>query len=176
MKVKILDDIVKENVLKNIEGIPWFYHEYTYKTQLNSFLEKDIGFFTHYFFNLDNGKSEFFDFFEILFNSINTLVKSEFYTEDLLVSRIKINHYEPNFFNFFDKRRSPYHVDDSRPHIVALFFPCDCDGNFILKNYGEIKPKRNRLVLFEGEYPHAFRFPTFKRRYTINFNYLKVIK
>ena len=49
MKVKILDDIVKENVLKNIEGIPWFYHEYTYKTQLNSFLEKDIGFFTHYF-------------------------------------------------------------------------------------------------------------------------------
>ena len=173
--MEIIDNCVDVSYLNdfynlvNSNEFPWFYNQKfynqkTFKKKSPFYLEKDSTFLSHYFFNLDSGKSDFFDEYKNFFIEIQNL--------DLTLSRIKINYYEPNFINLFDRRRSPFHTDDRRNHIVCIFFPFDSEGNFIIKGYNEIKPVKNRLVIFDGKNNHCFRFPHFNKRYSINFNYL----
>ena len=75
------------------------------------------------------------------------------------------------------------HVDYNFPHMTALLYINDSDGDTIFykepkeSNFEiekKIKPKQNRLVIFDGMIYHSSSTPTKnKLRFVVNFNWRK---
>lgn len=69
------------------------------------------------------------------------------------------------------------HVDQTRPHIVILYYCNDSDGDtfFFDRDHktiiDRVSPKKNRMVVFDGMIPHASSYPTTPYRVTINLNF-----
>jgi hypothetical protein len=86
-----------------------------------------------------------------------------------------------------EKRPSVPHIDDSKNHLVLIYYINDSDGDTVLYNnkYNEkednemfvehrISPKAGRAVLFDGGMYHSFYYPnTHDMRSVININISK---
>lgn len=67
------------------------------------------------------------------------------------------------------------HIDNEMPHLVGLYFINDSDGDFKLIKDGEeipIKPRKGRLVVFDGRLFHKAGFSTVGTRAAVNFNFM----
>lgn len=96
--------------------------------------------------------------------------------------------------NFTTTSLDALHVDQPYPHLVVLYYVMDSDGDTILvdhkrnmapefhleaKDFPElvrITPKKNRVVLFDGDTYHTAEQPRHGLRCIINFNVLGYIK
>jgi hypothetical protein len=66
------------------------------------------------------------------------------------------------------------HIDNEMPHLVGLYFINDAGGDFRLIKDGEeipIKPRKGRLVVFDGRLYHKAGFSTTGTRAAVNFNF-----
>jgi len=107
---------------------------------------------------------------------LETANKNNFFVEHLL--RIKIGAY----VNRNTKDINNIHVDSKEPHIVALYYPHDSDGETVffdsIENKNEIlrvKPERGSIVFFDGSIPHSSSNPVeHDIRITVNYNFIGV--
>lgn len=71
------------------------------------------------------------------------------------------------------------HIDREAPHMAALYYPHDCDGDTFfytdhtaVKEILRVSPKKGRMVLFDGSIYHASSNPiSSSYRTSINFNF-----
>jgi hypothetical protein len=97
--------------------------------------------------------------------------------------------------NYSNVQLDTLHVDQPFPHLVLLYYVIDAEGETIIVNktieekhtmesfnandyeeIGRIKPKKNRLVVFDGRYYHTAEQPRAGLRCIINFNLLGAFK
>lgn len=92
--------------------------------------------------------------------------------------------------NFTETTLDALHVDQPYPHLVVLYYVIDSDGDTIIvdhkregpanftldaKDYPElvrVTPKKNRVVIFDGDTYHTAEQPQHGLRCIINFNVL----
>tara|TARA_B000000557_G_scaffold242508_1_gene222797 strand:- start:169 stop:753 length:585 start_codon:yes stop_codon:yes gene_type:complete len=95
------------------------------------------------------------------------------------IIRAHVTLHEPNPDRFGIPHN--YHIDQRFPHIVALYYINDADGDTIFcdeHDHSKIihreTPKRGKCVIFEGLHAyHASSSPTKNLRMTLNINYEK---
>jgi len=80
-----------------------------------------------------------------------------------------------------------FHIDDSEPHMVFLYYVNDSDGDTIIVDkkfngqkenvtlsenniIARVTPKQGRIVIFNGAYYHTAEQPRHNMRCVINFN------
>ena len=68
---------------------------------------------------------------------------------------------------------TPGHTDANLDHCVMIYYVNDCDGETLLYKTGKIKPKRGRIVLFDGSISHKIKYPTKGYRCVLNFNFIR---
>lgn len=96
--------------------------------------------------------------------------------------------------NFSKVHLDALHTDQPFPHLVLLYYVIDADGDTIIVNHKRngqrlenlkaesyeqlvrVTPKKNRLVIFDGEYYHTAEQPRNGLRNIINFNLLGEFK
>lgn len=105
---------------------------------------------------------------------LETANKAGFFIEKLM--RIRIGGYlsinTPN-------HKHVVHVDDDYPHIVALYYPHDTDGDTIFYDSKEgkneiyrVSPRRGSIVFFDGSIYHSSSSPIEHNiRITLSFNF-----
>jgi|TARA_Y100000015_G_C2387202_1_gene88105 hypothetical protein len=133
--------------------------------------EKDITWFGHEL--VDNYKSSS-KFSEFILNSFSQL-ENLFTNEEIKVSniyRMRANLVPPQHrLSFFNS--TPLHTDNPDRHFVGIYYVNDSDGKTILHGLDAIKPKKNRLILFDGGTLHKIQYPTKGYRCVININFVK---
>jgi hypothetical protein len=100
--------------------------------------------------------------------------KNNFFIERLI--RIRIGAY----INRNIAQTHPVHIDYNEPHIVALYYPHDTDGDTVFYDAKEngneilrVSPKKGSIVFFDGSIYHASSNPVEHNiRMTISFNFL----
>jgi hypothetical protein len=100
--------------------------------------------------------------------------KNGFFVERLL--RIRIGAY----LNRNTKEPNNIHTDSLEPHIVALYYPHDSDGETVFFDSMEgkneilrITPERGTIVFFDGSIPHSSSNPVeHDIRITVNYNFI----
>lgn len=192
----IIDDYLPYPIFENIRNLvfsqkfPWFYLEdVTHESDLNS--KNYSGFSNLVYDDQDNGPSEYFDLMLPIF--LNLKLIDGINPEHLIRMR-----YGMYLKTDISERHHP-HIDflSDHNHIVALYYLNDNDGEtyifnekydpeisseesyyqntdnltFTLKN--KIKPKENRLLIFNGKLFHASSSPTnVERRVALNINFI----
>jgi hypothetical protein len=76
------------------------------------------------------------------------------------------------------------HIDDVNPHMVALYYPYETDGDTVFftdstatQELQRISPKKGRMVIFDGSIHHASSNPIkHVDRITVNYNFIGVFK
>lgn len=68
------------------------------------------------------------------------------------------------------------HVDDDRPHLVALYYPNHSDGDtYFFNQSGEVihteEPERGKIIVFDGRTLHSSSSPSTNVRFSLNINY-----
>ena len=178
-KYIILDDVVNEVDQRHIENLflsdtpKWERIVSTsFGSKTNAITrEKDIPWFLHEMIIQNKSVSPFTDAVWNVFNHIN-LHQYDEYLKPQYLSRLRCNLVPPQrgikYYN-----TTPSHIDLNRDHCVMIYYVNDCDGVTILRNNGKIKPKRGRIVLFDGLIPHKIRYPTKGYRCILNFNFMR---
>jgi hypothetical protein len=100
--------------------------------------------------------------------------KNNFFVERLL--RIRIGAY----VNRNTKEINNIHTDNEEPHIVALYYPHDSDGETVFfdsmdgkKEILRVAPERGTIVFFDGSIPHSSSNPVeHDIRITVNYNFV----
>lgn len=174
--IEVFDDIISkeyQNYILNLineEDFPLYfrpnivsYHYGNVNTNINGF--------THLLFENQKPQSQYF-------NTIYPLVLN--ITEK---TKIKFNCLDRMRFNFILQERNSNlqyhmpHIDNYTPHLVAIYYVNDCDGDTfifdqkldilsedrdkeIIENNNwtiktQISPKKGRLLVFDGRYYHA---------------------
>lgn len=70
------------------------------------------------------------------------------------------------------------HVDHSSPHMVALYYVNDTDGDTFFFNRNRevverVSPKKGRMVVFDGHTLHASSMPSKDYRISLNIGYVE---
>jgi len=133
--------------------------------------EKDITWFCHELVGNYKSCSKFSDF---ICNSLYGL-EDLFSNDEIKVSniyRMRANLVPPQHrLSYFNS--TPLHTDNPDRHFVGIYYVNDCDGETILHGLDKIKPKKNRLILFDGGTLHKIQYPTKGYRCVININFVK---
>lgn len=135
-------------------------------------LQKDLNpYYSCTLINEHKSKIEFWKQFDLeFFNRYIRLQKNR-------MIRAHITLHDPNPEKFGIPHN--YHIDQQFPHIVALYYVNDADGDTIFcdeHDHSKIihreTPKRGKCVIFEGLHAyHASSSPTKNIRMTLNINY-----
>jgi hypothetical protein len=174
MKIKIIEKCISQQYVNFInkelspENIFWKYvdnvaYEKGGKAQmgfLNKVYESNTILNTSYWF-----------LYPLLLETAN---KNNFFVEELM--RIRIGGY----VNTGTPNVHPRHIDFNEPHIVALYYPHDTDGDTIFydakeggKEICRVSPKKGSIVFFDGGIWHASSNPIeHNMRMTISFNFV----
>jgi hypothetical protein len=184
--IQVIDNFIPTKYQDQIEDIllgfdfPWYYNKNTsyldaeanQKWIANDPRLKDTDAFIHNF--VKNGvASTFFDHIRPILDNLK--VKNIFRVRGVLVPK------DPSFGNFINIP----HVDILDPHLTAIYYANDCDGDTVIfeeqwngkYEYGQktikekISPKKGRLVLFNGLHYHTGSVPTTNNRLLININF-----
>ncbi len=114
--------------------------------------------------------------------------------ENAVKNHIKVKEYGRIRIGLFTRHPDPHphrpHTDRTDPHWTAVYYVNDCDGDFVLyeETYEDlteaeaqtkqltikkrVKPKKGKMVVFDGKHYHASSFPTQKPlRIAITFNF-----
>ena len=148
------EDFLKIKNLLESSNFPWYYQPIIN----NNHSEKDLNcYFTHLFYRLETGFSNFFDITKPVIDKLK--IKS--------LIRVKANLY-PRTLKIEKHKK---HIDYDFKHKGAIYYVNTNDGKTILNNI-EIDSIENRLLIFKAHLPHSSTSTTnFKKRININFNY-----
>lgn len=165
----VFDEITQVSLSKSLKyDTPFYYKPHAVSGSKNPLFVND-GFFCHMVMDGFNGKkSNLFPSLNKLFKPLYQEVQKESGT-NILLDRIKINFLKPKF----DLRMYPYHIDNQSPHMVMIYYPNNSEGCTIIgKRF--VRPKKGRVVIFDGKVKHTNYNSLLRERMTINFNFLKV--
>lgn len=118
----------------------------------------------HYFFDkTENGGSKPVSDFVVPVTDLIKVICMKFNISTFKVLRIKAN-LKMQLNGFTEKCFNTPHKDDADNHIVLIYYVNDSDGDTILfddkfKETARIRPKKNRLLIFNGETWHAASHP-----------------
>mgnify|MGYP003654830515 CR=1 FL=1 len=165
-RYKVIKNIMEPGIFKELQALildpdfTWFYRK---GMTLNS--TKDLGYFTHSFYDNHRVNSNHYDKYIVPF--LNVLKVAA-------VIQIRANMFPSVFY----KTATNWHKDYEHPSgKVAIFYLNDCDGGTELKINNKthfIKAEANKILLFDSNTLH--RGTTSKEvdfRYIINFNYFQ---
>jgi hypothetical protein len=184
----VLDDILHQETADTIEmslkrDIPWrLISDITYAGD-----KRNTPAFAHVFKN-----NEWGNYMSPHINLITPIIDAgckavNFKAYELIKARSFLQ--VPFHKNYTDVKLDALHVDQPFPHLVLLYYVFDADGDTIIVNersstntklydldansyeiIGSITPKKNRLVIFNGDYYHTAYQPTNGLRCVININ------
>lgn len=133
--------------------------------------EKDIPWFSHDLIVKHNSVSQFTGAVWGVFKDLG-LEKYDEHISAKNLLRLRCNLVPPQkgvkYFN-----TTPGHTDGNLDHCVMIYYVNDCDGETLLYKTGKIKPKRGRIVLFDGSISHKIKYPTKGYRCVLNFNFIR---
>ena len=164
--IKLFDDALPkedQNYLEDIllgSDFPYYFRDNTtYEYQ------QDTCQFQHNFCYFGKENSKYFEEFYGKFKSF--IEKNSPYKN---VMRMKANLLLNNKANCFNS----VHIDYPEDHINLIYYVNNSDGDTFIFDDGKIKnirPKKGRILLFDGKYEHASSNPIeSKYRSIINFN------
>ena len=169
-----IEDILLGERLFNNDDFPWYFiPDITYNDGLAN--QGRCG-FAHYFADEDDGIiSEFHPLFLKLIH--NSCKKINLKKIDVIQARSFLQL--PS--NIPHEEVDDPHIDlIDTDHFVMLYYVCDSDGDTIIYNQTEksesytikkkIKPKRGRVVLFDGKLYHTAEQPNNHKRCIVNYD------
>ena len=169
-----IEDILLGERLFNNDDFPWYFiPDITYNDGLAN--QGRCG-FAHYFADEDDGIiSEFHPLFLKLIH--NSCKKINLKKIDVIQARSFLQL--PS--NIPHEEVDDPHIDlIDTDHFVMLYYVCDSDGDTIIYNEREksesytikkkIKPKRGRVVLFDGKLYHTAEQPNNHKRCIVNYD------
>ena len=189
-KILIIDNILSKKEQEEIEktlisesqirNFNWFFIDDV--TKIDNKHQKRPG-FCHFFFKNNLIYSNFFGLIKSLAEKISKKIKLKNSTIIEARSFLQL----PLNKNFIGEGVDTPHLDRTTPHIVFLYYVTDSDGDTVIYNYKSknekdipyfedikelkrIKPKKGRVVVFDGLYWHTAEQPTKDVRCIINFN------
>jgi len=177
--MKVIDNAINESYQDFIESLfggidmPWYYNPSISRSDPEAG-DTNEGFAQVTYDILNNRfKTPFSDItMPILLEGVYKHNKYKVRIEDII--RIRVG--------MFLKNQSPGdhlpHVDYKFPHTTLLYYVNDSDGPTKIYNdqrrvIKEVKPKKGRVLIFDGNYYHSSSGPVKSaRRIAINFNFL----
>lgn len=175
-KIKIVRNCVSQQFVDFIakelasSSLQWVY---THNVTNNQIQEAKPGFSNNPFADNTILNTAYWFLYPLLLETAN---KNNFFIERLL--RIRIGAY----VNRNTKAFNNIHVDSQDPHIVALYYPSDSDGETVFfdsidgeKEILRVAPQRGTIVFFDGSIPHSSSNPVeHDIRITVNYNFVGV--
>jgi hypothetical protein len=174
LKIKVIENCVSEQLVDFInaelqsERIVWCYtHNVTNRLRTND----KPGFSNSPFKEGMIINTAYWFLYPLLLEAAN---KNNFIVQKLL--RIKLGAY----VNRNSKKCNDVHRDSEEPHLVALYYPDDTDGDTVFfdnpkskKEIFRVTPKKGTIVFFDGSIYHASTNPMkHDIRVTVNYNFL----
>jgi len=170
--IQIIDNFLPEEYADLIENVllgryfEWYFLDDVTHMTLSDNVEKTLG-FSHYYF--DDGQA--------MSNHFSLVYKiPETYYKETPFNTIQVR----SFLQIAQPHRREHdhkHTDRGLKHTVLLYYVNDSDGDTFLfgKDINDpvskrVTPKKNRLVVFDGDIFHASSQPTVGKRCIINFN------
>jgi hypothetical protein len=176
LKIKVIENCISQQYVDfinnelNPQSIPWNYgDDVAYAAKTDKLLQ--MGFCNNvYNINTIINTSYWF-LYPLLLETAN---KNNFFVERLI--RIRIGGY----INRNIAQTHSAHIDFDEPHLVALYYPHDTDGDTVFYDAKEngneifrVSPKKGSIVFFDGSIYHASSNPVKHNfRMTINFNFV----
>lgn len=175
-KIKVIKNCVSQQLIDFIDkeltstAIQW---NYSFNVTNENGEKNKPGFANTPFQNNSVLNTSYWFLYPLLLETSN---KNNFFVERLL--RIRIGAY----VNRNTKEINNIHVDNEEPHIVALYYPHDSDGETVffdsINGKNEIlrvTPERGTIVFFDGSIPHSSSNPVeHDIRITVNYNFVGV--
>ena len=169
-----IEDILLGERLFNNDDFPWYFiPDITYNDGLAN--QGRCG-FAHYFADEDDGIiSEFHPLFlKLIYNSCKKINLKE-------VDVIQARSFLQLPSNISYEEVDDPHIDlIDTDHFVMLYYVCDSDGDTIIYNEREksesytikkkVRPKRGRVVLFDGRLYHTAEQPNNHKRCIVNYD------
>ncbi len=140
--------------------------------------EKDIPYFGHHLILNKRVVSPFAKVILEIFNDLH-LDRYDQCIRAKNLMRIRCNLIPPqkriSYYNSTPIHTDQVHADGTTnvDHLVMLYYINDSDGETILRNVGKIKPKKGRIVIFDGSILHKAKYPVKGYRCILNFNFRK---
>lgn len=175
-KIKIIRNCVSQQLIDFIDkeltsnNLQW-----TYSSNVTNNQKQEVkpGFNNVPFYNNTILNTSYWFLYPLLLETAN---KNNFFVERLL--RIRIGAY----VNRSTKEVNNVHIDDENPHIVALYYPHNSDGETVFfdsigggKEILRVAPERGTIVFFDGSIPHASSNPVeHDIRVTVNYNFVGI--
>lgn len=181
---KQLQDEIENTLTKAYYGFPWIYLDNITGSNIPEHLKKigSIG-FAHPFIDNRQILSNKFELFYPIVSEISKKINFNF--KEIFAARAFMHvPYQPKYRDY-----DFIHVDYTHPHRVFLYYVNDADGEtyFFDKKYSvgddfdkinledikilkKVKPKKGRVVIFDGMIYHASSAPTDKIRCVVNFD------
>ena len=173
-----IEDVLLGERLFNNDDFPWYFiPDITYNDGLAN--QGRCG-FAHYFADEDDGIiSEFHPLFLKLIH--NSCKKINLKKIDVIQARSFLQL--PS--NIPHEEVDDPHIDlIDTDHFVMLYYVCDSDGDTIIYNETEksesytikkkVRPKRGRVVLFDGRLYHTAEQPNNHKRCIVNYNLINL--
>ena len=173
-----------EKVFASDNNVPYYFHPTSCGEYDNPYYELytknkemivEAPQFTHYFYDENHKKinSDYINYPCIILNTF----KDKFNDINFHVIRMKANMQLQNKKSSENHTAMP-HRDFDFEHVVLLYYVNDSDGDTILfedttdklKIAHRIQPKKNRLLVFDGNWLHSSSVPI-KSEYRVVFNY-----
>ena len=127
-----------------------------------------------------------------IYNEISVLLANAIIQRGVLTGNLDLVHCR-TFLQLplrkeFKKKYNGIHIDLPDPHLAAVYYFCDSDGDTVifknndhntergsnhnkLEELQRVTPKRGRAVVFDGAYYHASSQPQKNMRLIMNFNF-----
>lgn len=188
---QIIDNVFSEDIINKIENtltgfyFPWYFYEetthpesYFFKNSKNLKNCNDYCQFVHslYVPSDNNFGSEYFNLVLSLLNQFSLKHKIDFLKIERAKANLQTQYQDNNEKNF-----NIPHKDLDTEHYVFLYYVNDSDGDTIIfddnnKIIDKIKPKRGRVLLFDGNLLHSSSHPILsKKRIVINIDLKKYV-
>lgn len=182
-KVIIIDNVIEKKLQDSIEkellgiNFSWFFTPDITNSKKNKNQKRPA--FKHFYYNNDVVNSSYFHLIHPLMNTISEKSKID---GKLIQARSFLQL--PLNEKFIGTELDTPHIDRETSHTVFLYYVCDSDGDTILYDYigtkkkdldklkitKRIKPKKGRVVIFNGLRWHTAEQPKNNIRCIINFN------
>jgi len=171
-KLWVFDNIIdqqKQNLIESIwtgVNFPWFF----VKNVTGPFSPFNRPSLQHNIVFDSKKNSSFLDYVLPIID--NSCKKIKFKYKDIL--RVKTFLQFP--LNLKDYTMEELHIDDAQKHLVVLYYVLSSDGKTVIYDRDNktilksIKPKKGRVVIFDGSYYHTSEHPKENMRSVINCN------